>query len=112
MKWIRRVSPSGKEMNCHNTNRQRAASSMAHGKFVAARTKTRGLVALVRAAAADARLLHCIKNSVFNRPDASLAPVPDREHSNESISSTKMILGDKAFARENRALTSFSDSPC
>jgi hypothetical protein len=99
-------------MYCLSTNLLRAASSIAHGRLVAARTNTLGLVTLVRAAAAEARLLHCIKNSVFSRLEASfsLSP-PEREVSNESISSTKMMLGDNAFARANRALTSFSDSP-
>lgn len=99
-------------MYCLNTNLRRAASSIAHGKFVAARTRTRGLVAFVLAAAAEARLLHCMRNSVFRRLEASfsLSP-PDREDNRESISSTNIILGDNAFARANSALTNFSDSP-
>ena len=99
-------------MYCLSTNRRRAASSIAQGRFVAARTNTLGLVAPVRAGAADARLLHWIKNSVFSLLVASfsLSP-PDRELNSESISSTKMILGVNAFARVNSALTSFSDSP-
>ena len=99
-------------MYWRNTNRRRAASSIAQGKFVAASTKTRGFEGVARAAAADARSLHCIRNSVFNRLEASfsLSP-PDREDNIESISSTKMILGDNAFAKANKALTSFSDSP-
>jgi len=36
---------------------------------------------------------------------------PEREDKRESISSTKIILGDNAFARANNAFTSFSDSP-
>jgi hypothetical protein len=99
-------------MYCLNTNRRRAASSIAHGRLVAARTRTLGLSTFVRAAAAEARLLHCIKNSVFSRREASFSwSPPDREDNSESISSTKIMLGDKAFARANRAFTSFSDSP-
>ena len=66
----------------------------------------------VLAADADARVLHCIKNSVFRRLEASfsLSP-PEREVKRESISSMKIILGDNAVARANKALTSFSDSP-
>jgi hypothetical protein len=99
-------------MYCLSTKRRRAASSIAHGRLVAARTRTRGLSTFVRAAAADAKLLHCIKNSVLSRLEASfsLSP-PDREDNSESISSTKIMLGDRAFARANRAFTSFSDSP-
>jgi hypothetical protein len=85
---------------------------MAQGKFVAARTRTRGLDVLSLAAAAEARLLHCIRNSVLRRLEASFSlSLPEREDKRESISSTKMILGDNAFARVNSALTSFSDSP-
>lgn len=99
-------------MYCLNTKRRRAASSMAHGRLVAAKTRTLGLSAFVRAAAADAKLLHCIKNSVLSRLEASfsLSP-PERDDNSESISSTKMMLGDNAFARAKRAFTSFSDSP-
>jgi hypothetical protein len=108
----RRVSHSGNGIYCLSTNRRRAASSISHGKFVAAKTKTCGLVAFVRAAAAEARLLHCIKNSDFRRlsNSPSLSP-PEREDNMESTSSIKMILGDSFFARSKRALTSFSDSP-
>lgn len=36
---------------------------------------------------------------------------PEREDRSESISSTKIILGDNAFASAKRAFTNFSDSP-
>jgi hypothetical protein len=80
--------------------------------LVAARTNTLGDSSFVRAAAAEARLLHWIRNSVFRRRDASfsLSP-PEREDNNESISSTKIMEGDKALASVKSALTSFSDSP-
>jgi len=99
-------------MYCRNTKRRRAASSMAHGRLVAARTNTLGDSSFVLAAAAEARLLHWIRNSVFKRREASfsLSP-PEREERRESISSTKIIEGDKAFARVKSALTNFSDSP-
>src|ERR1700721_409666 len=82
---------SGRGMYCLNTNRLRAASSIVQGKFVAARTKTVGLSFIERHEAPEARLLHCIRNSVCRRREASLsvsAPV-EREESRESISSTK-----------------------
>jgi len=106
------VSASGNGIYCRNTNRRRAASSIAQGKFVAASTKTRGLSVVDRAAAAEARLLHWMRNSVFRRREASFSfSLADREVKRESISSTNMTLGERALASVKSARTSFSDSP-
>lgn len=65
-----------------------------------------------RAAAAEARLLHWMRNSVFRRRDASFSfSLADREVRRESISSTNMMLGERALASVKSARTSFSDSP-
>jgi hypothetical protein len=106
------VSAAGNGIYCLSTNLLRAASSINHGILVAASTSTRGLEVSFPAAA-EARLLHWMRNSVFRRREASLSEDDslDREERRESISSTKIILGDKAFARSNNARTNFSDSP-
>lgn len=52
-----------------------------------------------------------MRNSVLILRVASCSPDPDRCDKRLSISSTKMMLGARARAKPNRALTSFSDSP-
>lgn len=87
---------------------------MAHGRLVAARTRTREGSPWVEEgsfpAAAFCREDHWIRNSVLRRRVASCSPEP-REERRESISSTKMMLGARTLATAKRARTSFSDSP-
>ena len=91
---------------------------MSQGTFVAARTRTRlaspvsPLAVGSRPAAARWRSDHWIRNSVLLRLLASCSEEPDRTERRESISSTKMIDGARAFAMANKVRTSFSLSPC
>ncbi|KAJ6263750.1 LOW QUALITY PROTEIN: hypothetical protein Dda_2321 [Drechslerella dactyloides] len=111
------TGPSGSGMYCRRTNRRRAASSIAHGRFVAASTSTRdgspaaSVFFTSLPAAARCSALHWIRNSVLIRRVASCSPLPLRVESRLSISSMKMIDGASAFANWNSARTSFSDSP-
>ena len=103
-------------MYCLRTKRRRAASSIAHGKLVAARTRTRlaspfSLFFSSRPAAAFCRSDHWIRNSVLIRLVASCSEPPPRAPRSESISSTKIMLGASSLAIENSARTSFSLSP-
>lgn len=104
-------------MYCRRTNRRRAASSISQGMFVAARTSTRlaspiFLSFCSRPAAARCKSDHWMRNSVFDRREASFSVPDDRAESKESISSTKMMDGARALASPNKARTSFSLSPC
>ena len=105
-------------MYCLLTNLRLAASSIAHGIFVAASTKTLdaspsafSLSVCLLPAAARCKSDHWIKNSVLMRLVDSCSLEPPREDKSESISSTKIIEGASALAREKSARTNFSDSP-
>ena len=92
------------------SSRRRSASSMSHGKLVAASTIT----FFSSSPVSSPPPLHpsiCTRNSDLTRRDASCSPAAPRDVHSESISSMKMVDGAWCLARSKRMRTIRSDSP-
>mmetsp|Transcript_35423 Transcript_35423/g.88608 ORF Transcript_35423/g.88608 Transcript_35423/m.88608 type:complete len:254 (+) Transcript_35423:636-1397(+) len=95
------------------SRRRRSASSMSHGKLVAASTIT-FLPASSAGSSSSPPRLHpsiCTRNSDLTRREASCSPAAPRDVHRESISSMKMVEGAWYRARSKRIRTMRSDSP-